>query len=66
MKRPMDADEFKSALAKLELTQGQAGTFLERSIRAINGYANGAKIDGPVGKLLRLMIKRKIKPEEVA
>lgn len=61
----MDANEFKDAIAKLGLTQGQAAEFTDRSIRSINGYANGARIDGALGKLLRLMVKRKIKPEEV-
>lgn len=46
-------------------SQQAAADFLHRGIRTVHGWENGAPIDELAVKLLRLMIARKIKPEDV-
>jgi DNA-binding transcriptional regulator YiaG len=58
--------QFRSAIDKLGLSQERAGLWLGLSERAGQRYANGeAKIPGPVAKLLRLVIRLDLKPDEV-
>lgn len=61
----MTANQFRKALDDLSLTQARAAEWLGLSIRAIHGYANGAPIPEPTAKLLRLMVRLKLKPEDV-
>ena len=61
----MTSNQFRKALDDLGLTQAQAAEWLKLSIRAVHGYANGAPIPEPTAKLLRLMVKLKLKPEDV-
>jgi hypothetical protein len=61
----MTATQFRKALDDLGLTQGGAAEWLEISIRAAHGYANGAPIPGPIAKLLRLCVRLKLRPEDV-
>lgn len=57
--------QFRTAIDRLGLTQAGAALFLGLSIRASHGYANGSPIPESIAKLLRLMIRLKIKPEDV-
>jgi DNA-binding transcriptional regulator YiaG len=62
----MTPTQYANAIARLGLSQRKAGTFLgvdERTSR--KWIAGNHKIPEAVGKLLRLMIRLKIKPEEV-
>ena len=61
----MTANQYETALAKLGLSQVAAAKFLGISIRAAHGYANGATIPEPIAKLLRLMVRLELKPEDV-
>lgn len=62
----MNADQYRAALIKLDMTQQSAADFLEVSLRTSQSYALGeVRIPGAVGKLLRLMIRRDIEPKEV-
>ena len=61
----MTAAQFRNALDKLGLTQGEVADWLQISIRAAHGYANGAPIPEPIAKLLRLMVRLKLRPEDV-
>jgi hypothetical protein len=61
----MTPNQFRKALDDLNLTQGKAAEWLEISIRAVHGYANGAPIPEPIAKLLRLCVRLKLKPEDV-
>ena len=51
----MTANQYRSVLDKLGLTQAGAAEFLGVSIRTSHGYA----------KLLRLMVRLNLKPEDV-
>lgn len=64
-RQSMTNEQYRKALAKLDLTQGQAAKFLGISIRTSNGYANDRVIPEYIAKLLRLMIRLKLKPEDV-
>lgn len=61
----MTSNQYRAALAALDLTQAGAAEFLGISIRSSHGYANGEPIPEAIAKLLRLMVKLKIKPEDV-
>ena len=61
----MTTSQFRKALDDLGLTQGGAAEWLEINIRTVHGYANGAPIPEPIAKLLRLMVRLKLKPEDV-
>lgn len=62
----MNGTQFRKAIATLDMSQGEAATFLRITIKTSNNYAND-KYPIPEGtaKLLRLMIKLKLKPENV-
>ena len=62
---PVTLTQFRKALDDLGLTQGEAAEWLEISIRAAHGYANGAPIPEPIAKLLRLCVRLKLRPEDV-
>jgi hypothetical protein len=54
----MTANQFRTALDRLHLTQEQAATFLCRSLRTINGYCNGKWIDPLVVKVINEALER--------
>ena len=58
----MTANQYRSALDKLGLTQAGAAEFLGVSIRTSHGYANGVPIPEGYAKLLRLMVRLNLKP----
>lgn len=61
----MTANQYRSVLDKLGLTQAGAAEFLGVSIRTSHGYANGEPIPEGYAKLLRLMVRLNLKPEDV-
>lgn len=62
----MTSGQYKSAIAKLGLSQERAGLWLGLSGRQGQRYATGeAEIPEPVAKLLRLVLRLGIKPEDV-
>ena len=61
----MTAKQYRAALDALGLTQAGAALFLGISIRSAHGYANGDPIPEGYAKLLRLMVKLELKPDEV-
>lgn len=62
----MTADQYRAAIHRLGLSQHRAGDFLGISHRASQGYALGEyPVPESAAKLLRLMIKLKLSPEEV-
>lgn len=63
----MTANQYRDALAKLGLSQHRAADWLGISRRASQGYALGeAKVPEPIAMLLRLMIRLKLKPNDVS
>jgi DNA-binding XRE family transcriptional regulator len=61
----MNQNQYRTALERLGLTQESAAQFLDVSLRTSHGYANGSPIPDATAKLLRLMIKLGVKPDEV-
>jgi transcriptional regulator with XRE-family HTH domain len=61
----MTPTQFRAAIAKLGLTQEQAGVFMGRSERQGQRWANGEPIPESVAKLLRLMIRLGLNPDDV-
>jgi hypothetical protein len=61
----MTANQFKQAIASLNLDQGQAGVFLGRSRRTVWGYCHGEPIDKPIVLLLRIMLRAGLKPRDL-
>ena len=62
----MKQTEYNRLCERLGLSkQGAQADFLGVSIRTAHGYANGSPIPEAVAKLLRLMVEREIKPEDV-
>lgn len=61
----MTGEQYKSAIARLGMTQDAAAEFLGVSLRTSNGYANGSPIPEGTAKLLRLMVTLNLKPEKV-
>lgn len=61
----MTSAQYRAALDRLTLTQAGAAELLGISIRSAHGYANGEPIPEPVAKLLRLMVRLKLSPEDV-
>ena len=62
----MTAAQCKAAIANLGLSQERAGDWLGIGRRTSQGYALGEHpVPEPVAKLLRLMVKLGLKPEEV-
>lgn len=53
----MTAKQFRDALERLDLTQGQAAEALNVSIRSINAWANGQKIPFLIAEVLTLWLK---------
>lgn len=53
----MTKTQFRDALERLGLTQGQAAVLLHRTIRTINGYANGEPIDPLVADRINDFLK---------
>ena len=62
----MTANEYRDAISGLELTQEAAAAFLGVSLRTAHGYANEQPVPLYIAKLLRLMIRLKLKPGDVA
>ena len=61
----MTSNQFRTALAALQLSQLEAAEWLGLSLRSIHGYANEKPIPEPVAKLLRLVVRLKLDPSEV-
>lgn len=61
----MTPSQYRAALDRLDLTQAGAAEFLGISIRSAHGYANGDPIPEAIAKLLRLMVRLKLSPDEV-
>jgi hypothetical protein len=54
--------QFRDALTTLELSQGEAATWLGISIRSINGYAAGTHtIPEPLSMLLQITVRLGLK-----
>ena len=72
-RRPKNADddilameqyEYRRALLHLNMTQSEAAEFLGFSLRMANGWANGWEIPIVVQRLLRILVKRRIRPRD--
>lgn len=62
----MSPAQYKAAIASLGLSQQRAGDWLGVSPRTSQGWAIGEyPIPEPVAKLLRLMLRLQLKPEDV-
>jgi hypothetical protein len=62
----MTPTQYKTAIARLGLSQERAGDWLGISRRASQSYALGEyPVPEPVAKLLQLMVKLGLKPEDV-
>jgi DNA-binding XRE family transcriptional regulator len=61
----MTSHQYRNALDRLELTQESAAQFLGVSIRTSHTYANGGAIPESVAIALKLMIRFKLKPEDI-
>lgn len=62
----MTANEYRATIARLKLSQRKAAGVLGVGERSSRRWALGeAPVPEPVAKLLRLMIKHKLKPEDV-
>lgn len=62
----MTPAQFRTSIANLGLSQEGAGLWLGLSPRQGQRYATGdAEIPEPVAKLLRLMIRLDLKPDDV-
>lgn len=62
----MTPAQYKSAIARLGLSQQRAGLWLGVSPRASQGYALGEyPVPEPVAKLLRLVLRLDVSPDDV-
>jgi hypothetical protein len=62
----MTAEEYRDTLATLNLTQLRAADALGISLRTSQAYAIGEyPVPEPVARLLKLMVKLQITPEDV-
>jgi DNA-binding XRE family transcriptional regulator len=61
----MTPNQYRTALERLGLTQETAAQFLDVSLRTSHGYANGSPIPEATAKLLRLMVRLELSPEDV-
>jgi hypothetical protein len=62
----MTPTQYKTAIARLGLSQERAGDWLGIGRRTSQGYALGEHpVPEPVAKLLRLMVKLGLRPDEV-
>jgi DNA-binding XRE family transcriptional regulator len=57
-------NQYRTALERLGLTQESAAEFLGVSLRTSHGYANGSPIPEATAKLLKLMVRLNLKPED--
>lgn len=63
----MTPAQYRTAIAKLGLSQERAGLWLGIGKRTSQGYALGERpVPEPVAKLLRLMVSLKLDPKDVA
>ena len=63
---PMTPDQYRSAIASLGLSQVKAGDFLGVDPRTSRRWASGeAEMPESAAKLLRLMIRLGLKPDDV-
>ena len=63
--REVTANQYRTALDRLGLSQGAAADFLGIAPRTSHGYANGTPIPEAIAKLLRLMVRLELKPSDV-
>jgi hypothetical protein len=62
----MTADEYKAAIGRLGLSQERAGVWLGIGKRTSQGYAlDESPVPEPVAKLWRLVLRMRLKPEDV-
>jgi len=61
----MTKNQFRTAIDAIGLSQEAAGVFMGRSARQGQRWANGEPIPDSVAKLLRLMLRLNLKPEDV-
>jgi hypothetical protein len=62
----MTANQYRKALEALELSQARAAEFFGISLRTSQGYAlDEYPVPEAIAKLLRLMVRLKLKPDEV-
>lgn len=62
----MTPAQYKTAIKAFGLSQERAGEWLGISPRTSQGYALGEyPVPEPVAKLLRLVVRLKLKPEDV-
>ena len=62
----MTHTQYRAAIAKLGLSQERAGDWLGIGRRTSQGYALGEyPVPEPVAKLLRLMVRLELEPEDV-
>lgn len=62
----MTPTQYKAAIKALGLSQERSGVWLGMSPRMGQSYATGEyPVPEPVAKLLRLMVRLKLKPEDV-
>jgi len=62
----MTPTQYRAAIATLGLSQERAGIFLGIAPRTSQGYALGEyPVPEAIGKLLRLMVRLKLTPENV-
>jgi len=59
------ASQYRAAIKSIGLSQEAAGEFMGRSPRQGQRWAAGEAIPESVAKLLRLMVRLNLKPEDV-
>lgn len=63
----MTAKQYRDAIARLGLSQHKAAAWLGVSPRTSQGWAlNETPVPEPVAKLLRLVLRLQLKPEQVS
>lgn len=60
----MNAKQYRDAIDTLGLSQGEAGTLLDVSIRTSNGWANGQNIPRSTALALALMLYYEVTPAQ--
>lgn len=63
--RRMTKAEYRRAIDALGLSQVEAGEFFELVDRTSRRYAGGGPIPAAVTMLLRVMVKKRLKPSQV-
>lgn len=61
----MTPRQYREALDKLGLSQGAAAEWTGKKLRTIHGYCNGSRIPQDHAMLIRLVLRLKLKPEDV-